>query len=165
MAMPGSSSRPARSLCGFRTRPRECAPSSFTTSITFSPAYPTTWTGEAEIGAWEIASGCGRHYPAWFLNFGALGIGLLIAPRHVFRAFVRGRHSLNLYHGEFEEGILDATVGEMRAQLAIPGEIAEPSTRDALAFVFWSAVSVAVSGFPALAVVTLGLWLVWKTVR
>jgi NADPH:quinone reductase-like Zn-dependent oxidoreductase len=24
--------------------------------------YDTTWRGKAEIGAWEIASGCGRHY-------------------------------------------------------------------------------------------------------
>ena len=27
--------------------------------------YPTDWTGEAEIGAWELASGCGRHGAAW----------------------------------------------------------------------------------------------------
>jgi hypothetical protein len=26
--------------------------------------YETTWTGEAEIGAWEIASGCADHYAA-----------------------------------------------------------------------------------------------------
>ena len=23
--------------------------------------YDTSWSGEAEIGAWEIATGCGRH--------------------------------------------------------------------------------------------------------
>lgn len=38
--------------------------------------YQTTWSGEAEIGAWEIASGCGRHYPAWLLNLNAFAIGL-----------------------------------------------------------------------------------------
>src|SRR5688572_12140938 len=40
--------------------------------------YDTTWAGEAEIGAWELASGCARHYPAWVLNFGAVAIGLLL---------------------------------------------------------------------------------------
>jgi len=30
--------------------------------------YQTDWTGEAEISAWEIASGCGRFGWAWFLN-------------------------------------------------------------------------------------------------
>jgi ubiquinone biosynthesis protein Coq4 len=50
--------------------------------------YETTWTGEAEIAAWEIASGCGPYYAAWLLNFGALAIGLLIAPRKTCRAFL-----------------------------------------------------------------------------
>jgi hypothetical protein len=35
-------------------------------------AYNTTWTGEAEIGAWEIASGCAYHYAAWLLNLQAM---------------------------------------------------------------------------------------------
>src|SRR5262249_39395650 len=52
--------------------------------------YQTTWTGEGEIAAWEIASGCGRFVWAWMLNLGGLAIGLLIAPRAIFRAFVRG---------------------------------------------------------------------------
>src|SRR5205085_10915333 len=59
--------------------------------------YPTTWRGEAEIGAWEVATGCAGHYPAWLLNLEAFAIGLVINPRGVFRAFVRGRRSGNLY--------------------------------------------------------------------
>lgn len=82
--------------------------------------YRTTWIGEAEIAAWELASGCGRHYPAWILNSGALAIGLFLAPRRVCAAFVRGRHSRNLYAGQFEESLLDLTVGELREQLMIP---------------------------------------------
>ena len=82
--------------------------------------YATTWVGEAEIGAWEIASGCGRHYPAWLLNFGAVAVGLVLAPRRVFHAFVRGRHSKNLYSGQFEERLLDYTVDALRSELAIP---------------------------------------------
>src|SRR5258708_31947833 len=42
--------------------------------------YETTCTGEAEIGAWEIASGCADHYAAWLLNMGGFLIVLLIAP-------------------------------------------------------------------------------------
>src|SRR5687768_972265 len=33
--------------------------------------YPATLKGEAEIGAWEIGSGCGKYYAAWLLNFGS----------------------------------------------------------------------------------------------
>src|SRR5436305_12839289 len=63
--------------------------------------YPTTWRGEAEIGAWEVATGCAGHYPAWLLNLEAFAIGLVINPRGVFRAFVRGRRSGNLYRRRF----------------------------------------------------------------
>jgi hypothetical protein len=46
--------------------------------------YDTTWTGEAEIGAWEVASGCARHYVAWLLNLQAMAIGLVMHPQAVF---------------------------------------------------------------------------------
>jgi hypothetical protein len=110
--------------------------------------YATTWLGEAEIGAWEIASGCGRHYPAWLLNFGALAIGLLLAPRRVFQAFVRGRYSRNLYQNQFQEYLLDLTVGELRAELAIPDRAPPASAKDRLAFAGWSSASVAISLLP-----------------
>lgn len=110
--------------------------------------YETSWSGEAEIAAWEIASGCGKHYPAWVLNIGAFAVGLLIAPKRTFHAFVRGRRSRNLYRTRFEESLLDRTVGELRAELAIPRVATAASRSDVLAFVFWSAVSVAVSALP-----------------
>lgn len=81
--------------------------------------YDTSWTGEAEIGAWELASGCVRHYPAWALNFGAVAVGLLIAPRRTVRAFLRGRRCANLYRGEFDESLLERKVGELRGELGL----------------------------------------------
>lgn len=81
--------------------------------------YDTSWIGEAEIGAWELASGCGRHLPAWILNLGAVAIGMLIAPRRTLRAFARGRRSGNLYAREFDEALLERTVGELRGELRL----------------------------------------------
>ena len=48
--------------------------------------YATDWTGEAEIAAWEIASGCGRYGWAWILNLGAFTVGLVRSPRRTFHA-------------------------------------------------------------------------------
>lgn len=79
--------------------------------------YDTTWAGEGEIAAWELAAGCGRHYAAWVLNLGAAVIGLLISPRRMLRAFVRGRRSRSLYFGDFSEAMLNDRVGELRARL------------------------------------------------
>ena len=81
--------------------------------------YATTWTGEAEIGAWELGAGCGRYVAAWLLNLGAMGTGMLIAPRRTLRAFARGRRSKSLYRRAFGEDLLALTVGELRAELQL----------------------------------------------
>jgi hypothetical protein len=81
--------------------------------------YPTTWAGEGEIGAWELASGCRDHWAAWGLNFSAALIGLFVAPRRVARAFARGRRERNLYAEELRDALLEETVGAARARLGI----------------------------------------------
>jgi len=116
--------------------------------------YGTDWRGEAEIGAWEIAGGCGRYWAAWVLNFGAFGFGLIAAPRRTWRAFVRGRHSRNLYGGEFRESLLDEAVRALRERLGLEGPPPAATTGDRLAFAGWSAFVVAwhLAGFLAWAV-------------
>ncbi len=51
--------------------------------------YATTWTGEAEIAAWALASGCVRWPAATVLDLGALRVSLLIAPLQVARIAAR----------------------------------------------------------------------------
>lgn len=81
--------------------------------------YDTSWVGEAEIGGWELASGCRDHWAAWALNASAVLIGLFLNPRAVWRAARRGRAERNLYAEEWDEAILERTVGEVRRALAI----------------------------------------------
>jgi hypothetical protein len=78
-----------------------------------------------------------------------MGIGLCIAPRALFRAFVRGRHAGTLYHqGEFHDGLLARSVGEVRRQLGLDRPAQPTSVGDVAAFVFWSAVSLAWTFWP-----------------
>ena len=107
--------------------------------------YGTTWTGEAEIAAWELASGCGRFHWAWGLNLSALPIGLLIAPRATFRAFVRGRHSGNLYHrrADIDEALLAQPVRTLRAALGLEQPTPPARLRDVAGFAFFCAVGIA----------------------
>jgi hypothetical protein len=105
--------------------------------------YPTTWTGEAEIGAWEIATGCADHYPAWLLNFYAFAIGLVISPAATYRAFIRGRHSRNLYRRVFDDDLLACRVGDMRRELELKETGEQATLSDRLSFVLWSSISVA----------------------
>lgn len=106
-------------------------------------AYDTSWTGEAEIGAWEIASGCAHHLAAWVLNLYALAVGLVIAPHRVWQAFVRGRYTRNLYRREFGEALLARRVGTMRGELGLTAPGWDPTVADRLAFAGWGVASIA----------------------
>ncbi len=81
--------------------------------------YATTFTGEAEIAAWEIAGGCGRHVAAWVLNLSAAAMGLVHSPRRVVRAFRRGRRSSTLYATPYSDDMLAWTVAELRSRLRV----------------------------------------------
>lgn len=91
--------------------------------------YPATLKGEAEIGAWEIASGCGKYYVAWILNLGSLGYGLIFFPKAVYRAFMNGvRARTNMYYQPYDEPLLNTTVGELRIVTGLRDQVpAKPS--------------------------------------
>lgn len=60
--------------------------------------YPTSWVGECETAAWELASGgCGRHLIYWIDRFFFLAIAPVIAPLRSARAWQRGWGQHNLY--------------------------------------------------------------------
>lgn len=124
--------------------------------------YDTTWTGEAEIGAWEIGSGCASHYAAWILNLQAMAIGLAIAPGAVFRAFVRGRQTANLYRTTLDETLLSETLASLRERLQLNHPPSPPTRVDKIAFGGWSLLAVltlSASALPLL-VIPLGV-LAW----
>jgi hypothetical protein len=81
--------------------------------------YEATWTGEAEIAAWELASGCRSFHAAWILNIAAAAIGLVIAPGAVAKAWRKGMRESNLYSREWTDAWLERKVGDMRRELCI----------------------------------------------
>lgn len=119
--------------------------------------YPTTNPGEGQIGAWEIATGCADHYAAWFLNLTAMGMGLGLAPVSVFRAFVRGRHSRNLYRETFGDALLDRRVGELRRELDLDRPAPSAAAGDVARFAAWSAAALAALAPMAVVSPVLGL--------
>lgn len=106
--------------------------------------YATDHLGESEIGAWELGSGCADHYAAWLLNLAAMGVGFALGPVSIARAFVRGRHSRNLYRREFGDALLDRRVGEVRRELGVDRPAPRATLGDALAFAAYGAAAVAV---------------------
>jgi hypothetical protein len=126
--------------------------------------YETDWPGEAEIAAWEIASGCARYHAAWILNFGGFGAGLVVAPRRLFRAFLRGRRAkTNLYKSGFDESRLnDITVGMLRDQLGLRAALPSANTADVGLFFLWCIPSV-LAWLPLPFLILILFWLIVRS--
>lgn len=104
--------------------------------------YPTSFRGETEIGAWEVSTGIGRHYAGWLLDLLAFAIGLVINPSGVYRAFVRGRRSANLFGTEWDERVLSESVGDVRRRLGLDAAGGGATRREKVAFALWATASV-----------------------
>jgi hypothetical protein len=81
--------------------------------------YDTDVLGEAEIAAWELASGCERFPAALFLNHIALPLGVMRASDRIRRAYARGCRTRNLYSEPSVEPLLDEHLGAMRERLGM----------------------------------------------
>lgn len=163
MAIAGSASKRSRFLFYFPNWPSRVAAARLHDLHHLATDYETDWPGEAEIAAWEIASGCARYHAAWILNFGGFGAGLVVAPRRLFRAFLRGRRAkTNLYKIGFDESRLnDITVGMLRDQLGLRAALPSATTADVGLFLLWCIPSV----LAWLPLPFLALILFWLTVR
>ena len=107
--------------------------------------YETTLKGEAEIAAWEVATGELPNLSGWFLDLGGFAYGLLLCPRKLYRAFLRGRRSKSLYPLPFTEELLSRKVGEVREALNLNQGTAAARPADRSAFLKCAILSVAVS--------------------
>ncbi len=124
--------------------------------------YDTNLVGEGEIGAWEVATGCQNLLAAWWLDLIAMGFGCFLAPGRVFRAFVRGRHTQNLYGDAFDDALLASSVGTLRSRLGLAGAGPVPTPRDRIAFAGWLCVAFAAYAAQSAAVLApLALLVVW----
>jgi len=128
--------------------------------------YPTTWRGEAEISAWELGSGgLKKYYAGWILDILNLAQGLVVNPVGLYRGFMRGRRSKNLFSTQFTDEILTHRVGEYRQLLDLESVPEKPTLSDKLIFVTWVVVSVAaylVAIAPVwLTLALIALWVLW----
>jgi hypothetical protein len=83
--------------------------------------YETTWQGEGEVAAWELASGFPRKYwIGWIYAPITFTIGVFIAPFKVARAFRRGWGNSNLCKLDLPREQLDAlTLGELKNKIGL----------------------------------------------
>lgn len=100
--------------------------------------YTTSISGESEISAWEIGSGCKNYWAAFFINTSGLMIGLPFNFLNVLKAFARGRRTKNLYHELFSnEQAMNMRINELQERLSLNLFLKDtkPSFTDVILFV------------------------------
>ena len=123
--------------------------------------YAADWRAESEISAWELGSGGGgRYLYAWFIALFGLCIGLLTAAGSMWRNFLRGRGSTNLYREAEPLARLSQPVDRVKRELLVRAGPRRATVRDRLAFALWALVSLTLAavfllGSPVLIVVAL----------
>ncbi len=105
--------------------------------------YESDWQGEAEIAAWEVASGCGEYGAAWFLDLGGIAMGIIFFPQKTFRAFIRGRRTKNLYLNNYKrEDLVKMKISEVQEKLnLIHYDFSPAKPNEIFALIGWSLVS------------------------
>jgi hypothetical protein len=117
--------------------------------------YDTTFGGEVEIAAFEVASGCGRFWIVWYINLSMFAIGLALNPRAVFRAFRRGKRASSIYRsGDDRDRLAAMSVPALRASLGIDDPPPRTLATDWARFGAWAIVAVVVLLAPFAAAVT-----------
>ncbi|MFL5752957.1 MAG: hypothetical protein ACJ76F_06080 [Bacteroidia bacterium] len=82
--------------------------------------YDTSFAGECEISAWEIASGCKKYWAAFVIDTSGIMLGIPLNFMGVIRAYARGRRTSNLYHDKFStEEAMDMKISVLRESLSL----------------------------------------------
>jgi len=107
--------------------------------------YSNLWMGEIQISAWELSTGCRSNWVAFSLNTYAMAFGTLFNLRGIWRAWVRGRNSGNLYKLNYShEQLMDKTIEELKNEL---GLLNEPIHQAASFTTFLSFISIVIFSF------------------
>jgi len=116
--------------------------------------YDTVFSrGEMEISGYEIASGCGRYWIAWLINLDMFALGLLVRPRSLFHAFVRGSRAASLYsRPETRADLSGMSVDGLRDLVTLDRDTRTPRVRERGRFGIWSVAAIAVVLLPVIAV-------------
>jgi hypothetical protein len=82
--------------------------------------YTTTLSGESEISAWEIASGCKKYWAAFLIDTSGVMLGILINFFDTLKAFARGRRTKNLYDDSIStKEALDMKIEDLRKKFLL----------------------------------------------
>jgi hypothetical protein len=121
--------------------------------------------GEAEISAWELASGgCGKYLAAWVLDLAGMLFGMRW-PIRTIRAFAAGRTMRNVYVLDADE-VFDMDLTELRRELTRPDGRDRSRMLSGALFVGYLVLAIPVGlAFLPIVVLSLPVWALTKDRR
>jgi hypothetical protein len=124
--------------------------------------YAGDWKGEVSISAWEISSGCGKYWAAWGLDLGGMAVGLFIYTKSVFKAFIRGRRTKNLYRNTIShEAALAMQINELKDKLLLLNDVEQvPTLKERTEFFFYSILALLTVAIPFIILLLIILFLI-----
>lgn len=85
--------------------------------------YSAVMKGETEISAWELSTGCTHNWFAFIINTFGMMSGVLFNLTGIWRAWMRGRKTKNLYHEKYKlDTLMNLTVVDLKEELGLQNE-------------------------------------------
>jgi len=85
--------------------------------------YPAIMKGEMEISSWELSTGCFRYWVPLTLNTYGMMMGFSFNLKGIWKAWVRGRRTKNLYQTTYtNEELLKKPLHELKNELGLLDE-------------------------------------------
>ena len=82
--------------------------------------YTGLMKGETEISAWELSTGCTNNWVAFTINTYGMMTGVLWNLPGLWRAWLRGKRTRNLYHEKYTDVfLLDQKVIDLKKELGL----------------------------------------------
>ena len=79
--------------------------------------------GETEISAWELSTGCTSNWAAFTINTYGMMLGVPFNLPGLWRAWLRGKNTRNLYHEKYrDEQLLNEKVSDLKKELGLHEE-------------------------------------------
>ena len=98
--------------------------------------YTAEIKGETEISAWELSTGCSQNWAAFTINTYSFMSGILFNPARIWKAWLKGRTTDNLYYKKYtDEELLNRTVIDLKEEL---GFFIEDHVKEDSSGAFWS---------------------------
>ena len=95
--------------------------------------YEAVMKGETEVSAWELSTGCHQNWVAFTLNLFGLMLGVLFNTKRVWKAWLKGKQTSNLYDERYKmHELMSRKVGDIKSELGFQNENQKSDTLKSL---------------------------------